>query len=115
MSDTTINVEFEVGARVTRVAPAAASKGTVVAVIPHYMVRWDDDSRRIVVGTDLARVGPEVGDLFTGDDGPFIASLPDGTVVVNEDGNALLRCDGRWVDGWFERRLADRRRWSDGG
>lgn len=75
--------------------------GSTVEVDPHYLVRWDDDPTSLVGGTHIKRLGPEVGDLFTGDDGPFIASLPDGTVVVNEDGNALLRCDGRWVDGWF--------------
>ena len=100
--------------------------GSTVEVDPHYLVRWDDDPTSLVGGTHIKRLGPEVGDLFTGDDGPFIASLPDGTVVVNEDGNALLRCDGRWWTGGSApgRRSTcgrhspcstSRRRWSDGG
>jgi hypothetical protein len=109
----TIEVEYEIGARVvtrgmgaTESADGDGCKGTVVGITPSYEVRWDDDpaSTRAHLryrGEHIQRADPDVGDLFTGDDGPFIASLPDGTVVVNEDGNALLRCDGRWVDGWF--------------
>lgn len=109
----TIEVEYEIGARVvtrgmgaTESADGDGCKGTVVGITPTYEVRWDDDpaSTRAYLryrGEHIQRADPDVGDHFAGDDDPYIASLPDGTVVVTEDGAALLRRDGKWVDGWL--------------
>ena len=119
----TIEVEYEIGARVvtrgmgaTESADGDGCKGTVVGITPTYEVRWDADpvSMRVPLryrGEHIERADPEVGDRFTGDDDPYIASLPGGTVVVDEDDDALMLCDRCWL---VAGGLADDQTWVDG-